>query len=449
VKLKHYLATDSAFIAFFTGLGVIIGTSIDILIASRYGLSSIADAYFAAITFPIIITNAILFSSQKVLIVSLTRSASDSNSESIVHGQGSKVFSTLLNAFILVGLVISIVGVIASPLLMRLITPGLNAFSMDTAIEVSKILYLRIPAASASIILQSLLYSRRHVIAGATGNLMPSLVTLVLLISKPALPIQWVGTSIVIGAWSGLTWLLILSSIFQIEKYIPTLDLKNPVIINIGRALLVPLAGLLMRQSILIAERWFGSLMGPGYIAAIGYANKIIKVFAGTFFDSLSTASLPALTIAFSKKLYENVLKEWRRLLTLSIITGLILSAGIYLISDPFVNFLFSSRVQDIGNLKLSEMAFILSIYGISLIPMGPFRAQQSFLYAAKDPKTVGWLLFVATFSTLIFVWPLVNIFGASGLGIAFTIGLCVGLLIGFRSISNHLTRLKILYPQK
>lgn len=447
MKLGRYLATNSAIIAGFTGFGVLIGTAIDILIASRYGLSSIADAYFAAITFPIIITNAILFSSQKVLIVSLTRSASDSNSESIVQGQGSKVFSTLLNVFILVGLVISIVGVIASPLLMRLITPGLNAFSMDTASEVSKLLYLRIPAASASIILQSLLYARRHVIAGATGNLMPSLVTLVLLISKPALPIQWVGTSIVIGAWSGLTWLIILSSIFQIEKYIPTLDLKNPVIINIGRALLVPLAGLLMRQTILIAERWFGSLMGPGYVAAIGYANKLIKVFAGTFFDSLSTASLPALTNAFTKMIYGKVLQEWRRLLTLSITTGVILSAGIFLISDPLVNFLFSSRNQDLGNLQLSETALILSIYGLSLIPMGPFRAQQSFLYAAKDPKTVGGLLFIATISTLIFVWPMVTLFGASGLGIAFTVGIIVGVLLGFRSTSIHLARLKTATP--
>jgi peptidoglycan biosynthesis protein MviN/MurJ (putative lipid II flippase) len=130
--------------------------------------------------------------------------------------------------------------------------------------------------------------------------------------------------------------------------------------------------------------------------------------------------------------------------LTLSIITGLILSAGIYLISDPLVNFLFSSREQDIGNLQLTEMALILSIYGISLIPMGPFRAQQSFLYAAKDPNTVGWLLFIATFTTLILIWPLVTLFSAPGLGIAFTIGISIGLLFGFRfTNTKQLARLK------
>ena len=448
MKLKHYLSTDSAIIAVFTGFGVLIGVAFDITVAAKFGLSNTADAYFAAITIPVIITNAVLLSSQKVLIVSLTQSQSQLNSESVDKGQGGKVFSTLLNAFILIGFVISIVGSVASPFLMRFLTPGLDAFSMDTASEVSRILYLRIPAASASIILQSLLYSRRHIMAGASGNFMPGLVTLLLLFSRPELPIQWVAVSIVIGAWSGLIWLIILSTTLRIEKYLPTLDLRNPVIRNIARALLVPLAGLLMRQSILLAERWFGSLMGPGYVAALGYANKIIKVFAGTFFDSLSTASLPALTNDFTKKIYKSVLQEWRRLLTLSIIIGLILSAGIYLISDPLVHFLFSSRTQDLGNLQLSEMALILSIYGLSLIPMGPFRAQQSFLYAAKDPKTVGRLLLIATITTLLLDWPLVTLFGASGLGIAFTAGIIVGLLFGFRFTRIHLTMLKTIIPQ-
>jgi putative peptidoglycan lipid II flippase len=201
---------------------------------------------------------------------------------------------------------------------------------------------------------------------------------------------------------------------------------------QVGAELTAPLAGLLFRQGVTLADRWFGSFLPPGSVSALGYAGKITQVLAGTVFGAVATAGLPALAGALANGQQQEAAWRWRSMLRLSVAVAVPLGLGLALLSRPFVRLLFENHSRNLESGSTILLANVLAIYALSLIPLGPFRAQQSYLFAARQANWVAGLLFLVTSITLALDWLFVKWLGAIGLGLAFTFGVSVSLALGF-----------------
>jgi len=437
LRMPSRLAWDSALVSGFTGLGALIGLGVDVLIALRFGLSQETDAYFAALTLPVAILTAVLLSSQNVLIVALAHSMTLTGLQTAEDAPSlspsTLLFSNLCSLAGLSGLALAGLGILLSPLLMRLLAPGFNSSTLALAGKLSQILFLCVPAEMISAVLQSAFYARRRFALGASANFLPGMIHLGVLLAAPlsALSLAW---ALVAGSWLGFLVLLAMFGWARVQAYRPVLALDDQHTRQTLRSLAAPLAGLLFRQLVLVGERWFGSFLGAGSVAALGYANKITRVLAGTVFDSVATAGLPALSEAIARGSQEAARRSARRLMWLSLAAAVPLGLALALASGPLVDLLFTRGGRDLAGFSAQSMAVLLAVYALSMIPLGPFRARQSFLYASGRAGRVAGLLGIATVVTLLLDAPLVYAFGPSGLGVAFGMGTLVALFASLRS---------------
>jgi putative peptidoglycan lipid II flippase len=304
-----------------------------------------------------------------------------------------------------------------------------------------------VPAALVAAIGRAGLYASRHFASAATANFLPSAFALTAMLLHPAGDIRWVAVVIVLGYWLALGWLVVALAVSGANpyrrwyRYIPEAVRfwRNPAVRQIGRDLTAPMLGLLSRQGVVLAERWFGSFLPPGSVSALGYANKITTVLAGVVFDSLTTAGLPGLTRALSQRMNGVATREWRRLLSFCLGSALPLGIGLALVSRPLLVFLFArSGSAQLDTATALKLASVMAVYFLGLIPLGLFRAQQSYLYAVQRPAWVAVLLFLATLITLLLDWPLVRLLDAAGLALSFSAGMIVASLFAFGLIRRY-----------
>jgi len=440
--LGDRLTINSFIVTTFSGLSVMAGFGFDILIAKRFGMGREADAYFTAVTIPVIILTAILTASQSVLVVALSTHQTRGR-----ENAAPDLFSSLMILSGLTGLLLAVIGISSARILIHLISPGFDNPSLVLATSLTQILFLRAPAATVVEIIRPALFAHRHFSLASAGYLIDSVIALLGLFFLPIKGVLAAGWAITLGTWVELIFLALVLWITKSGFFKPTLSFRDPALSEVGRAIAAPLGGLLFRQSVIIAERWFGSFLGPGSVAALGYANKIIKVLGGVVFDSVNTAGLPSLARALSTNIQSIARREWQHLLRWTTIAAIPLGLGLALGSRYFIRLFFITGTRNLGSVTISQMTALLAIYSLALIPLGPFRAVQSYLYAAKRPVFVGGLLFLATIITLLLDWPFIQLFGVNGLGWSFAAGLVISLVFGFIFIHRHINRLEPATP--
>lgn len=428
-RAPRLLLTHSVIISVFTAAGVAAGLGLDVLIAARFGLTATTDALFVAETLPVIILAAALSSGQSVLVVALRR-ALDENS-----GHAA-LLAGLATSGAGLGMALALAGMILSPWLVRGLAPGQTAAMAQATANLSAIFFWQAPAVITLEVLRADLYARGHMAAAAVGNFLPGVLALALVAAAPQRGISWVAWAILAGSWAGLAWMVGAHARLTRAWIRPNFHLQHPALRQTGRELIMPLLGLMARQSITLAERFFGSFLPPGSIAVLGYANKITQVAAGVLFDSLNTASLPTLAgaLAIGQRLFAHTI--WRRLLRLAVLAALGLGASLIVLSQVV------GRAGDWGfgaldASALAELARVLTVYSLAIIALGPFRAVQTAFYAARRPQRVAALLAVVAATTIVLDGPLSRLWGAAGLGAAFTLGLLAGLLVGWRGLKT------------
>lgn len=425
--MKRRLTLDSITISIFTTLSVIAGLAIDVTIAAQYGLSAETDAYFVAITLPVVILTTILASGHGVLVVAIKRSLQKQFEHTL--------FASLLTIGALFGIGIAVLGTLLSPWLVRLLSLGRGAEFWAIAIPLSQIFFWRVPAAIITEIIRSSLNARKHFAVAAAGYGIPGLIAIALIWFGQTDSLTWVAWSMVIGSWIGLAFQIVAFKWLVGASIRPKLAWHNPHVQQVGRELRAPLAGLIFRQFVTIAERWFGSFLPEGSIAALGYASKITQISAGVLLGSITTAGIPSLTDAIASNNLRHINHQWRPFLHL--MTGIAFVLGIGWIVFGQVAASLLPRIG-IDTSSMVDFVFILTIYSIAIIPLGPFRALQTYFYAARQPAWVALLLCIVTIVTISLDWFMINWIGAAGLGLSFAIGVVVASLVGFWLIRYH-----------
>ncbi len=428
------LRFHAAILSLFTSLGVVAGLVLDGIIAGRYGLNEVTDAYFIAAALPLILLATALSAGQSVLVVALTDSGEAGQAEA----------AGLLSALLIysggISLGVALLGSLSAPWLMRLLAPGRGEASLDLATQLGVILFWRTPAAWLSEVLRAALYARRHFVAAAAGNFIPSLAAVGLVLALPGRPISSIAWAITLGSWLGLVWMAGAYR-YLARDAVWRWAIHHPALGRVGREWLVPLGGLLARQSVMLAERFFGSFLPPGSIAALGYANKITLAATGVLLDSLTTAALPDLARSWAGRRVVTPSHPVQRpdfaaLLRLMGLVALALAVGLGLLGQVLVHF----PRPALGALDadaLSLLGHTLTFYSLALLPLGPFRAVQAWCYAVRRPERVALLLILAAGVTVVLDWPFSQLWGTAGLGLGLTAGLTLALAVGWRWIGK------------
>jgi len=394
------------------GLGVASGLVLDALILSTFGLGYQTDAFFTAMTIPVLLTSVFAAQCPKVVIPVLAQYFAR-NEEAAAW----RLLSNLITTGFVVMALIALAGTALSVVIVPLQIPGLERKTISLAISLSMILFWLVVSQGLATILQSALFAQHHFVISSSGKLLTNAVTITTLVLAPhRFAIQAVAAGMLLG------------SVVQVAALATTLSARgfkyswvcrptDPQLREMARSFGYPVAGHLLSESSSILQNFLGSFLGSGNLTVIRYASRISQAIAGTFLGSVVQVTFPLLSkYAATKDLraQRKTLLESLRLLSL---VGLPVCVWLLVAAKPMLLLLFERGAFSRADAALAAVIIRFMVPDIILGRLG--SVAQTLFYANKDTRTpfISTVVYAASHTVLAVL--LVRMLGVLGLPIA------------------------------
>lgn len=324
-KQINSITVATALVALSSLASRFLGVIRDRILAGQFGASTTLDIYYAAFRIPDLIFNLIVLGALSAgfvpIFTSLIKDFSCENKNNCDSSQHNKEAWSLANNILnllLIGLaVLSVIGIIAAPLLTRLITPGFGPSEQGMTTALTRIMFLSPLFLGLSGVLGGILQSFKRFFI---YSLAPIFYNVGIIIGALYF-VNWWGLS-------GLAWGVVLGAFMHMAIQIPSVyylgfRYKLKVIwrdINtweIGRMMVPRTLSLAISQINLLVITIIASGLSSGSLSIFNLANNLQSFPVGIFGISFAIAAFPALSeFAFDKeKLTANFSQAMRQIL--------------------------------------------------------------------------------------------------------------------------------------
>jgi putative peptidoglycan lipid II flippase len=438
VNLLKALATVSS----MTLLSRILGFARDAITAQAFGAGAMTDAFFVAFKLPNLLRRLFAEGAFSQAFVPILAEYKNRRGEEATQLLISRVASLL---FVVVACV-SLLGIIAAPLIVLVSAPGfrddLEKFEMTvelTSIVFPYILFMSMVALAGGI----LNTFSRFMVPAFTPVLLNVAMILAALFAAP-----WFDPPVLALAWGAF-----LGGVLQVGLQIPALKRLGylprwdwaPRDEGVRRILylMAPAAfGVSISQISLLINTIFASFLVTGSVSWLYYADRLMEFPTGMLGVALGTILLPSLAKHYS----DNDPTEYSRLLDWGLRMTLMLAApaavGLGMLAGPMIATLFlygQFTPHDLEMTRLALVAYSIGLIGLILVKvLAPgFYARQNI----KTPVKIAVVTLIATQAmNLLFIGPLQH----TGLALSIGLGACLNAGILFYKLRS----LGIFQPQ-
>lgn len=367
----------------------VLGFIRDILLAKILGTGFQADALFVAFRIPNMFRDMVGEGATNSAVVPVL------SEYKVTKGREDFWrFVSILLVFALVTLsVLTILGILLAPFIVRLLAPGFIAEPEKLAltIRLTKILFPYLIFIGLTAYSMAILYTYRSFAAPAFS---PCILNVAIIVSA------LVSSSYLKEPVFGLALGILIGGLFQLMVQLPPLwkngvhlqrpsGLRHPGVIKVGRLLLPRLVGAGVYQLTVFVDTFCASLasiVGAGGIAAIYYANRLVQFPMGVFGFALASAVLPSLSsLAASgdtEKLKRTIVFALENILFVMFPASVMM----ILLATPIIRILFE-RGQ-FGTYSTMITSSALMFYAIGLYGFGGVKILVTAFHARQDTKT-------------------------------------------------------------
>jgi putative peptidoglycan lipid II flippase len=311
--------------------------------------------------------------------------------------------NVVLNLLLIILSAITILGIIFSPFIVRLIAPGFIAdpHKLETTIRLNRIIFPYILLISLAAYSMGLLNSLKHFTVPAFA---PCLLNISIIVFA-----LMFGEGI-----KGLALGILVGGVLQLLVQIPVLYKKgfrlqffrrfsHPAAKSIGILMLPRLLSSSIYQLNNFVDSIFGSLtfiVGEGGVAALYFAYRLIQFPLGIFSNALSQAMLPTFSTQALEDSYDSLKRTLSFGLRATFFVMLPASVGFMVLARTIIQTIFEGGRFDAYS--TTQTADILFFYSIGLFAYGATKILQSCFFALKDTKTPAKLSFLALIINII-----------------------------------------------
>jgi putative peptidoglycan lipid II flippase len=382
---KHGIARSAGMMAVATLASRILGFIRDIVIARLFGVYLYAQAFVIAFKIPNLFRDLVGEGATNAAFVPVF-------SEYLSKGKKEEFWdlaNTLMNVLLVILSAITVLGIVFSPFLVRLIAPGFAAdpAKFSATVTLNRLIFPYILLIGLTAYCMGILNSLRHFALPAFG---PCLLNISIIVCALA----W-GEGI-----KGLASGVLIGGVLQLAVQVPVLYRKgfrfrwtgkfdHPAVRQIGALMAPRVFSSAIYQLNNFVDSIFGSLfwiVGEGGVAALYFSYRLIQFPLGIFGNSLSQAILPALSCQAAEadytKLKETLLFGLRSVIFIMVPA----SIGFMVLSDAIIFTLFSGGRFNAYSAHITSSA--LFFYSIGLFAYGASRILQCGYFALKDTVT-------------------------------------------------------------
>ena len=379
------LRRASSLIAAGIALSRLSGLLRDAALAFFLGANVGADAFRAALKIPNLLQNLL---GEGVLSASFIPTYARLLEEGREEDAGRVAGAVLGLLSVLVGVLV-VAGVLLAEPLVRLITPGFVGERLELTTTLVRIMFPGMGLLVLSAWCLGVLNAHRRFFLSYVA---PVVWNLAILVSLFTLAGMAVLPPAVAAAWG-----VVLGGALQVAVQVPTvrrvlagslkpsLDRHHPGVRTVLTAFVPIVLGRGVVQLSALVELAVASLLAVGAVAVLGYAQTFYLLPIALFGMSVAAAELPSLATQG---------RGDRGALTARLDTGLARSAffvtgvtvGYLLVGDDLVAVLFGRGAFDAAT--TFQVALVLGVYSLGLLPATASRLLQSLLYAVDDART-------------------------------------------------------------
>jgi putative peptidoglycan lipid II flippase len=428
-----------------TLLSRILGLVRDVVFARFFGATIVMDAFIVANRIPNMLRRFFAegaFSQGFVPVMARYR-------ENYEHAEARVLVDAVAGTLGLVLFVITLIGVVAAPLLVLIVAPGFigddGRFDLSTAMLRFTFPYLFFVSltAFAGGILNT--YGRFAAPAFTPVLLNVSLIASALWLSpKMAEP----GMALAYGVFfAGLIQLLFqvpfLARIHAIPR--PRWQPRHEGVRRVAKLMLPAIFGSSVAQINVLLGGIIASLLGVGKISLLYYSDRLMEFPLGLFGIALATVTLPYLSrqaASASMTEFSNTI-NWSMKLVFLIVTPA--AIGLVVLAEPLVATIFYGGMfsrMDVEMTALSLQAFALGLIGFSFV-----KILAPAYFAREDTKTpvkIGLIALIVNFVlSVVLAYSLTRLgyVGThAGLALAISIAAIVNAWLLYRGLRKDMT---------
>jgi putative peptidoglycan lipid II flippase len=396
----------------------------DTLIAIHFGAGASADAFFVAFRIPNLLRRLFAegaFSQAFVPVLGEWRSRQGDDA--------TRVLAARVQGMLLVSLlVITVIGVIAAPLLVWLIGSGFarDAGKFDLTVLLLRIcfpyiLFISLVSFAAGVLNT---YGRFKAAAFAPVLLNLSFIAFILLAAdRFERPIVALAVAVFFGGLAQLVFLLVaLSRIGMLVM--PRWDPKDEGVIRILRLMGPAILGVSVAQISMIINTNIASHLGDGAVSWIYYADRLLEFPSALLGVALGTVLLPALVrrhATADRDGYSRLL-DWG--LRVTLLLALPAALALAMISVPIISTLFwhgdAFTRHDVMMTRSALIAYSVGLAGLILV-----KVLAPGFYAKQNIRTPVKVAIATLVVTQLLNLAFVPVLSHAGLALAISVGAC------------------------
>lgn len=407
----------------------LLGLVREMVIASKFGVGTEVDAYGVAFQLPDLLYFLLSSGALSAAFIPVF-------TEYLTKGEEKeawKVFGIVGTFIFLVLSFFIILSEILAPVLVPLFAPGefiaKSPEALGLAVRLTRIV---LPAQFFFLIgglVMATLYSRKHFLTPALGPIIYNIgIISGGLFLADRLGIEGLTWGVLGGAFIGNFVLQVMVARRFGAVYTPSLNLRHPGVVKVGKLALPVMLGLSLPYVDVIVNRAFASMISEGAIAALNYSNRLMQMPLGVFAQASAVALFPTMAAQAAQKqmgdLRAAVNYGLRGVLFLTIPSSVLM----IVLATPMVRMLFQH-----GEFVAADapyVAYALIFYSVGLAGWAGQLVVSRGFYALQEsivPVISG------TVVTAIFIplnWLLMKPLGHGGLALATSIAVTLHLLI-------------------
>lgn len=427
---NHKITQAATTIGTGTLLSRILGFLRDMVIANFFGAGMAADAFFVAFRIPnlwrrLVGEGSLTISFIPVYTEYLTQKAEEETRE-VTH-IAFTVAVALLSVLV-------VLGIIFSPILIRIIAPGFIKIpeKFQLTVTLNQIIFPYLFFMGLCALCMGILNSLRHFFAPAFAPafLNLSIIGAVLLLyhsfEKPVMALAF-------GVVAGGAIQLLFQVPFLLRKGITfqlNFNFRHPAIKRIGSLMIPGLIGSAVYQLNVFIDTIFASFLPGGSVSYLFFADRLMEFPLGIFAIAVGMAALPSLSgLASQGKMdeFKDTLSFALRLVSFISVPAMV---GLIALKTPIIHLLFQRGMFDETATAMTAKALLF--YSVGLWAIAGSRTLVPAFYSLQDTWTPLKIAWVCMGANIIFIAIFIHPMRHAGLALATSLSSTLNLILLF-----------------
>jgi len=435
----------------------ILGYVRDMLIANFFGAGLVADAFFVAYRIPNLLRQLLgegaLSASFIPVFTEYLTTKPEEETQKLARISGLLLLTVLS--------ILTILGVILSPIIVRLVAPGFikNPEKLSLTITLTRILFPFMMAIGLAALALGILNSLHRFIIPALAPCLLSIseIFFILLIC-PLMerPIIGLALGVLLGGFAQLFFQLpyilkegfllptgrgysnpgqkptsysqnLLNNWLVLRKRWNSI-LSHPGVKRIGLLMLPATLGLSVTQVNAFVDTICASILREGSVTALYYANRIMQLPLALFGTAIATVALPMMSRAVATtdiKELKDTLSLALRMILFTIVPA---SLGLIILGNPIISLLFERG--RFTSQATQSASWALLFYSTGIVAYAGVKVVAAAFYSMQDTGTPVRIASIAMVTNIVLNLILMQIMDVGGLAFATSIASFINLSI-------------------